>query len=176
MPCTEAYKQLIFNGSEILNLRLCVAFSPLSSLHFHFSSLIQSQTDSTCVAILRPLPVQNSHWPLARLHLLGSHQLPGQLLWLFIAFHTYLSERPVALTSLTCQKFSFHIQPLTCLGASCPVFLLRVTAVTAHSLLLSGTKPSTCVTDSLAPPDSGCHFSSCIPSLLLIVKLSPSML
>lgn len=117
-----------------------------------------------------------SHWPLTRLHLLGSHQLLGQLLWLFIAFHTYLSERPVALTSLTCRKFSFHIQPLTCLGASCPVFLLRVTAVTAHSLLLSGTNPSTWVTDSLAPPDSGCHFCSCILSLLLIIKLSPSML
>lgn len=36
---TEAYKQLICNGGEILNLSLCVAFSPLPSLHLLFLPL-----------------------------------------------------------------------------------------------------------------------------------------
>lgn len=86
MPYTEAYKQLIFNGSEILNLRLCVAFSPLPSLYFLFPLLAPSQTDSTCVAILRTLAIRNDRGLSTRLHLQGSHQLLEQLLSAFQSF------------------------------------------------------------------------------------------
>lgn len=102
MPYTEAYKQLIFNGSEILNLRLCVAFSPLPSLYFLFPLLAPSQTDSTCVAILRTLAIRNdrglSHVCTFKVHI----SCWNNCFRLFRAFRAYVSEKPAALTSLTC--------------------------------------------------------------------------
>ena len=84
-----------------------------------------------------------------------SHQPLVQLLQLFIAFHTYLSWRLAALTSLTCWKLTFHIHPLTCLWASCSVFLLKDTAVTTATYSYLGP----------APP-----LESEIPSLLLTLN------
>lgn len=148
MPYTEAYKQLIFNGSEILNLRLCVAFSPLPSLHFLFPSLAPFQTDSTCVAILRTLSI---HYDRGLLHV---HTFQVHInCWcscfgLFTALHTYLSEKPVALTNLTGWGLTFSppstsYRPL----GQLPVFLLH----SPYSYPGPAPPPGS---DSFTPPDA----------------------
>lgn len=124
-------------------------------LHFLFPSRAPSQTDSTCVAILRSLSIHNNRG-LSRVHTFQVH-VSGwcSCLGLCIAFHTYLSEKLVALSNLMCWRLTLHIQPVTGLWASSPVYLLRkATLMTALSSLLPGPSISTWVRESLTPPDS----------------------
>lgn len=161
-----------------MNLRLCVAFSPLPSLHSHFPDLPRPK-QTTCVAILRSLSIHNdtglSHVYTFWVHSSSWCSCFGR----FMAFHAYLSERPVAFTSLVGWGLPFlphstSYLPLGRLPSLSPHDGVQLSR-TPLSLLLSGTRPFSWDQDSLTPLDSGCCASNGLLSLL-VIKLFCSML